>query len=376
MSNARELAELGGSYGTGGFVGMKNRIINGAMVIDQRNAGASFSVATAADVYALDRWCAAGQSADGVFTVQQDTVAPAGFKNSMKVTVTTADSSIGASQYYVMQQMIEGLNCADLGFGTANASTITLSFWVRSSVTGTFGGSLRNASFDRNYPFSYTINSANTWEQKTITIAGDTSGTWSTGITTGIRITWSLGDGSNRLGAAGVWANGNISGVTGQTNLIATNGATWYITGVQLEKGSTATSFDYRPYGTELALCQRYYEKSYEIDVVPSTNTYVGRATAVAVAASSTQLDQSGSINFKVTKRSAPTLQYWRQQGTASVWSISGPAIGLFTTFNPSTNTASQTCFEVASQATSGVSGMTAYAMYAVFGQWAASAEL
>ena len=287
MTQAAVLAQMGNTNQT-----FRNRIINGAMVIDQRNAGASVSIATTSDVYTLDRWAAAGQSADGVFTVQQDTTIPAGFKNSMKVTVTTADSSIGASQYYLMQQNIEGLNLTDINWGTVNAQNLTLSVWVRSSVTGTFGGSLRGSftTSTRSYPFSYTINSANTWEQKSITITGDQSGTWATDNSTGIRLTFSLGDGSSRLGTANTWATANYTGVTGQTNLIATNAATWYVTGVQLEKGSTATSFDYRPYGTELALCQRYYQKSFPIGTAPAQNTgsYVGSMSYTTSVAGTT----------------------------------------------------------------------------------------
>jgi hypothetical protein len=239
----------------------RNRIINGDMRIDQRNAGAAVSISTTSDVYTLDRWAAAGQSADGVFSVQQDTSAPASFTNSLKVTVTTADASIGSSQYYLMQHSVEGFNIADWGWGTANAKTVTLSFWVRSSLTGTFGGSLRG-SFStsvRSYPFTYTISVADTWEYKTVTVAGDTSGTWATNNSTGVRISFSIGDGSDRLGSAGTWATANYSGATAQTNLIGTLNATWYITGVQLEVGSVATPFERRPYGAELALCQRYY---------------------------------------------------------------------------------------------------------------------
>jgi hypothetical protein len=243
-----------------GLYGFKNRIINGAMVIDQRNAGASVTINTGSGAYTLDRWGGFGVTSDGVYTVQQSSTAPTGFKNSLLATVTTADSSIAATEQYVIQQVIEGFNIADLGFGTASASTVTLSFWVRSSLTGTFGGSLRNSAVDRSYPFTYTISSANTFEQKTVTIAGDTSGTWLSTNGEGIRVTFSLGSGSSRIGTAGAWNSNNNTGATGQTNVIATNGATFYITGVQLEKGSTATSFDYRPYGLEYLLCQRYFQ--------------------------------------------------------------------------------------------------------------------
>lgn len=236
----------------------RNRIINGDMRIDQRNAGAAVTVNADAAFFASDRFQAAGQGTDGVYTIQQSTVAPAGFVNSIVATVTTADASIGSTQQYNIQQHIEGLNCSDLGWGTANAQTVTLSFWVRSSVTGTFSGALRNSAANRSYPFTYTINAANTWEKETITIAGDTSGTWLTTNGIGVNVIWTLGAGTGRLGTANSWQGANYQGVTGQTQLISTVGATFYLTGVQLEVGTAATAFEYRPFGTELALCQRY----------------------------------------------------------------------------------------------------------------------
>jgi hypothetical protein len=235
--------------------GFKNRIINGAMVIDQRNAGASI---TGNDgVFPLDRFTILATQTSKL-TVQQSTTAPTGFGFSLLATSSSA-YSVTSSDQFTIQQRIEGFNSADLSFGSASASTITLSFWVRSSLTGTFGGALTNSAYNRSYPFSYTISAANTWEQKTVTIAGDTTGTW-IGATNGVglRVSWSLGAGSAQIGTAGAWSASAVLGVTGQTNLVGTNGATFYITGVQLEKGSTATSFDYRPYSAELALCQRY----------------------------------------------------------------------------------------------------------------------
>jgi hypothetical protein len=240
-------------------VNMKNRLINSAMVIDQRNAGASVTVNSTSEAFGVDRWRAVGQSTDGVFTMQRDTTVPDGFANSLKITVTTADASIGSTQNYLLMQRIEGFNTADLNWGSASAKTVVLSFWVRSSVTGTFGGAIRNDDGDYNYPFTYTINSANTYEYKTVTITAPTSGTWKTTTATGIQVTFSLGSGSSLIGTAGAWSTSNFFGATGQTNLISTLNASFFLTGVQLEVGSTATSFDYRPYGTELALCQRYY---------------------------------------------------------------------------------------------------------------------
>ena len=278
------------------FDGFKNRIINGAMVIDQRNAGASVTVNGAGTFYLIDRFQAQGQSADGVFTVQQSTTAPTGFTNSLLATVTTADSSIGSTQYYFLTQKIEGFNTADLGFGTASASSVTLSFWVRSSVTGTFGGSLSNDGATRSYPFTYAISSANTWEQKSVTIAGDTTGTWLTNNGIGIRVYLNIGAGSSYTTTAGAWASQWAFNATGATNLIATNGATFYITGVQLEKGSTATSFDYRPYGTELQLAQRYYVKFYLDAYSPLGIGFMNSTTTGGIL-----------INLPVTFRTKPT---------------------------------------------------------------------
>jgi hypothetical protein len=238
--------------------GFKNRIINGAMQIDQRNAGASV---VAASTYAVDRFIMQSTQSSK-YTGQQNAgsvTPPNGFINYLGITSSSAYSII-SSDVFTIQQQIEGYNSADLMWGTANAQTVTLSFWVRSSLTGTFGGSLTNNAPDRSYPFSYTISSSNTWEYKTITIAGDTSGTWGTTNGVGIRVYLGLGVGSTFSGTAGAWAAADYRSATGATSVVGTNGATFYITGVQLEKGTTATSFDYRPYGQELALAQRYFQ--------------------------------------------------------------------------------------------------------------------
>jgi len=269
--------------------GFKNRILNGNMSLDQRNAGASVTISdSGAGQYTLDRW-RFYENTDGVITSQQSSVAPAGFTNSLLVTVTTADASIGSGQIAIVEQKIEGFNTADLAWGTASAQPVTLSFWVRSNLTGTFGGSVRNSNDTRSYPFSYTINSANTFELKTVTIAGDTTGTWLTNNGVGILVTFGLAVGSTFVGTAGSWSGSNLQSATGQTNLLATIGNTFYITGVQLEKGSTATSFDYRPYGQELALAQRYYQKTANGWIISASTAY-------------------GSSLHQVTMRTTPTV--------------------------------------------------------------------
>jgi hypothetical protein len=241
------------------FTGFKNRFINGNMTIDQRNAGASVSVATAF-TFGTDRWrCEPSVSAK--LNMQQNAGAvtpPAGYKNYLGLTSTSA-YSVSASDYFWLQQFVEGFNIADLGWGTADAQPVTLSFWVRSSLTGAFGASFANSAVDRIYPFNYTISAANTWEFKTVTVPGDTSGTWLTDSGIGLRLNLSLGTGSTRLGSSSAWGASDFrGGLTGATSVVGTSGATFYITGVQLEEGSSATTFEFRSIGTELSLCQRY----------------------------------------------------------------------------------------------------------------------
>jgi hypothetical protein len=238
-------------------VNMKNRLINSAMVIDQRNAGASTT--PAGSTYTLDRWVYQPSPASK-FSIQRSTTAPGGFSNSMLLTVVSAYTPSGNDSINI-GQYIEGFNVADLGWGTANAKTVTLSFWVNCSVTGTYSVQFGGDN-GRGYIGTYTVSAANTWEYKTITVPGDTSGTYGTTNGTGITVFFALGAGSGRQNTANTWiASGyTTTAATGSTNLVATNGATLYITGVQLEVGSTATSFDYRPYGTEDYLCKRYYQ--------------------------------------------------------------------------------------------------------------------
>lgn len=293
----------GGILGAGNASIMKNRIINGAMVISQRN-GTSTVAAPTDGQYVLDRF-ATFTNGGGVYSVGQSSTAPTGFTNSMLFTVTTADASIAATDYYLLTQAIEGYNVADLGFGTASAKTITLSFWVRSSVTGTFGFGLRQGSGARSYVAEYTISSANTWEQKSITIAGDTTGTWYTDNQAGMICTWDLGSGSNRNATANTWSAGNYWRTSGDTNLIATNGATFYITGVQLEVGSSATGFEYRQYQQELALCQRYYQKSFPIATAPAQN--IGGTGAVYSQSPAPSGSAPAWVNFATVMRATPS---------------------------------------------------------------------
>ena len=282
-----------GSIVSSGSQGFKNKIINGNMTISQR-WGTTANTPVAGVTYTVDRWhLNLSQSSKVSFQQNAGSISPpVGFKNYIGLTSTSAYSVV-SGDYATLRQSIEGFNVADLDWGTANAKSITLSFWVRSSLTGTFGGSINNADYSRSYPFSYTINSANTWEYETITIPGDQSGTWLTDNSTGIHIGIGFGTGSAQVQPAGSWYNGVALGATGQTNVLGTNGATFYVTGVQVEKGSAASAFEQLHYGHILALCQRYYETG-------------------ITGAGSRNADNYGVYPgvFKVTKRANPTVTY------------------------------------------------------------------
>ncbi len=292
MTQAAILAASGSPGTTTGF---KNKLINGNMTIDQRNNGGSVTQNTSTQ-YVVDRFGVYG-STTSKCTAQQNAgsvTAPAGFVNYLGVTSSSAYSVVSADTFFLTQR-IEGYNTADLNWGSANAKTITLSFWVRSSLTGTFGGSLINNDYTRSYPFTYTISAANTWQQISITIAGDTTGTWNTGSSVGIRVNWNLGSGATYSGTANTWASAEYYAPTGAVSVVGTNGATFYITGAQFEIGTTATNFDFRSYGTELGLCQRYFVKG------PGNTLYIARGYAA---------EGYPYYKFPVTMRAAPTATY------------------------------------------------------------------
>jgi len=329
-------------------VTMRNRIINGAMVIDQRNAGASVTNTTS-NLYVTDRWNIYGQQASK-FTAQQNAgsvTPPTGYKYYLGITSSSAYTVLSGDNFKVLQP-IEGYNVADLGWGAAGASPVTLSFWVRSSLTGTFGGSFTNSSYDRSYPFTYTISSANTWTQISVSIVGDTTGTWLTTNGIGVNVIFSMGMGTTQSGTAGAWAAGNYQSATGAVSVVGTSGATWYVTGVQLEAGTTASPFEYRQYGTELALCQRYYE--YDVWSAVGANTNGSNVAWVAP--------------YKVTKRASPTITV---SGTVTFQGVQagiaqGGASGSTTTIGGSASRAA--------------SQYQAYNVTSDSGGWTASAEL
>jgi hypothetical protein len=298
----------------------RNRIINGDMRISQRNG--TSSATPASNEYNLDRWQA--NVGGGQYTVQQNAgsvTPPAGFTNYFGVTST----GVNAASNFAIRQSIEGYNIADLAWGGASAKPVTLSFWVRSSLTGTFSGSIKNGAFDRSYVFTYTISAANTWQQVAVTIAGDTTGTWTADNSIGMIVWFSMGTASGQgTATTNAWIAGDYRAVTSTTNIMGTNGATFYITGVQLEAGSQATAFERRPYTTELQLCQRYYEKTYLQSEVPGAN-FDARDSASRTYSFGDSSAQSQPFvwNFKVSKRGAPTVNIYNPfNGTANQYRV------------------------------------------------------
>jgi hypothetical protein len=308
MTLAVNIAQSGSNNVT-----FRNKIINGAMVINQRNTAVSTS-----DTYTVDRWQFV-KSNDATESAAQNTDAPAGFTYSLRDTISVGDASIAATQFSGFKQPIEGYNIADFGFGTANAQSVTVSFWVRSSVTGQYTGNIANSGYTRMCPFNFTINTANTWEQKTNTFPGDTTGTWNTTTGIGINLQIYSALGSTYVsGTANTWgSSGSNFGCGSPVNGIASNGNIFAIAGVQLEAGTTASPFEYRQYGTELNLCQRYYQR---------------QSGFLAIAGSSTSTGTS--INFGTEMRASPSLS------SSGVLTLSDVSAADFTQSSASVNIA------------------------------------
>jgi hypothetical protein len=320
--------------------GFRNRIINGDMRIDQRNAGASVDTVTSGiSVYSIDRW-AYIVSTTSKFTLQQSSDAPPDFTNSLLITSSSAYSS-SAGDFLNIRQMVEGFNFEDLNWGAANAKNVTLSFWVKSSLTGYFSGSLQNSAFNRSYIFSYNISSANTWEFKTVTIPGDTSGTWLKRNLTGCRINFNIGSGSNFLGTDNSWSSSNLRGATGSVSITEINGATWQITGVQLEVGTVATPFERRPFGTELALCQRYFQKSYRPNAVPGSVVGTNAGLQNSFATAGTGIIGSTTV-FPVVMRTEPTLVVFDNAGNSGRVTVLDSGAGPTDNISLNTSNASE----------------------------------
>ena len=281
----------------------RNKLINGDMRIDQRNAGAAVTgVGGTPGVYSLDRFRNGFPSTTARYSIQQVNDAPAGFYNSLKVTITTPESSLASNSVSVIGQIIEGFNCYDIKTTGAQKPT-AFSFWVKSSKTGTFVVEFGDFPNARAVSATYTISSANTWEYKTIAFPADTGATWTASNSSAAILQFFLFAGSDFTSGTlqTTWASyTNANRAVGQSNLADTNGATFYITGVQLEVGTVATQFEHRPYGAELSLCKRYYA--------------TGRVSGL-VGYAGGRLSSFTDVNFEVEMRAIPTA-YVSYNGT------------------------------------------------------------
>lgn len=302
----------------------RNRIINGEMAIDQANGGTALTVNNSVRFWTVDgRWFGFGQTSPGVFTLQRLTATPpTGFSYYLRAKTTTADAAL-TGNFYILRLTMEGLLTRDFLWGSSSASPVTLSFWIRGSIAGTYAVTIFNTAATRFYVATYTINSANAWEYKTIVIPGETTGAWPVDGNDSFVITIPIGVAPFRqTSTVNQWVVGGseLDQATGAVNIMQTLNATLDITGVQLERGAGATPFEYRPFPIELQLCQRYLEKSYDLDTVPGTNTNLGMDTAVT-AQFGTNNRLSQVIKFKMTKRIVPTsLTLYSPTGTQGSW--------------------------------------------------------
>jgi hypothetical protein len=288
------------------------------MTINQRGFSGSITTSAYPYTYTLDRWQAISSQASK-YTVSQSSTAPTDFSNSLLVT-SSAATTLAAGDFYGIQQSIEGFNFYDLNWGTVNAKAVTLSFWVYSSLTGTFGGSIYNYANTASYPFTYSISVANTWTKITINVTGATVGSWGGATNSGsATINFNLGTGSTYSGTANTWASALYLSATGATSVVGTSGATFYITGVQLEQNTVATPFERRLYNQELANCQRYYEMSYDLGTAPGSSTSAGLVYSSGSNGGVTTSYITSGLFYKVQKRSTPTLTIWDAQGHSGV---------------------------------------------------------
>tara|TARA_Y100000004_G_scaffold34289_1_gene36573 strand:+ start:573 stop:1778 length:1206 start_codon:yes stop_codon:yes gene_type:complete len=346
-------------------LGRRNLVFNGGMQIHQRTGTITLGTALTTT---LDRMTFYKSHA-GTNTVEQSTDTPVGFSNSLKFTTTVADSSVAATDRVAMIYRMEGLDAAKLEFGTSNAQTINISFYVKSSITGTHGGAVGNGSDNRAYPFTYTISSANTWERKSITVAGDTTGTWATNNARSLQVCWGLGVGSQFSGTAGAWEAADRNSATGATTgVLTTANATWFITGIQIEIGSSASDFEHRSFAEELALCQRYYQKSYVYETAPGTATQHGSWSTGGHQGGTSTGYVEGVINFERLMRATPTLTLYDHNGNSN--KCARLATGVARYQNESINTSQLNARGVTMYSTTGT------AAGIVQGHYTVSAEL
>lgn len=334
--------------GTGALVpagyGFRNLIINGAMQVAQR--GTSASSKTTTGYYTADRFTM-GASAMGTWTqsVENDAPTGSGFRKSLKMLCTTADASPASGDYIVVQHRLEGQNLQAIKKGTSSAEQLTLTFWVKANVTGTFVVALYDNDNTRACSQQYTISASATWEKKTLVFPADTTGAFDNDNALSLYVEFGLGAGSSWTSGSlqSTWGAYTQSGYyTGQTNVAAATNNYWQITGVQLEVGPVATAYEFKPIDVEIAQCQRYYEKSYADGTATATNTATGihRQSSFGNASGNHYI----TVRYTTEKRSSGTVSMWTQAGGAGGWAVisspqTGGYAGAATIINSTTKT-------------------------------------
>ena len=304
-----------------GSLGSRNLIINGGMQINERGSG-TLTVNSSTSVYPVDRWVSRGEGGSKAFTIQQISVASSGLgvRNAIKVTSSQA-ASVGSSDLFNVRQMIEGYNIQRMNFGESGCKSMTLSFTAFSSVAGTHSGAFQNSAQNRSYPFTYTL-AQNTWTDVSVTIPPITDGSsWNETTGVGLRLVFDMGSGNNFRGTAGQWNSAQDEGATGAVRILETNGATWFVTKVQLEVGTESTDFEHRSFAEELSLCQRYYYQ----------NTAV--IAGIFIPDNADTDSAYGGVQFPVPMRAAPTVVFGDNAGNnAGVVTQHGAAHGIAAT--------------------------------------------
>jgi hypothetical protein len=299
----------------------RNLIINGAMQVAQR--GTTFTgVGGSSLEYTMDRW-AVREATDAVIDVSQATDSPSTdlFKYCLKLDVTTADTSIASGQVCTVQHRVEAQDLVLAGFGTANAKQLTISFWHKHTKTGTYSVGFTNHNGTRGYPAEYTQSVSDTWEKSTVTFTADTTGTWATDNTLGMIVYFSVAAGTDFHSTVGAWTGANDFASANQVNALDSTSNSFRLTGVQLEVGSVATPFEHRSFGDELARCQRYYEKTYNVTTAPGTAITDGFVNCI------TGTNGTGTaimyFRFATPKRAQPTATFYHTNGTINSWAYS-----------------------------------------------------
>jgi hypothetical protein len=347
MSRARDFADLAGSADAGGLTG-RNLIINGAMQVAQR--GTSVTGVTSGAYRTCDRFMFSPFGPAGTWTVTQSTDAPDGFSNSFRIDCTTADASLGASDFVIVETKLEAQNLQHLMYGDSSAKTVTASFYVKSNKTGTYVLELRQPDSGRLYNKTYTIDAANTWERKTLTFPGDVSGTINNDNGAGLAMNfWCAAGSTYSSGTIGTsWHTTSANRAAGVVNLADSTDNDWSITGVQLEVGEQATPFEHRSYGDELARCQRYFQY---IENFTFTNVVTGPYNGASSARPVTM--RAAPTHTIISTSTEATGKIYYQDGASDLAASSTSRTDMFNVFvsNTSSNQGSNMFFRLKADA-------------------------